>query len=408
MKPVCKEEKCTACGACQAVCPKKCIFEQMKDDDSWYMGIDEEQCIKCNLCKCVCPNEKFPELYTPQKSFAAWAFSDEIHRNAASGGVVSSIYEYAVFQNMYFAGVKLNNKFEAKYEISNDISAIAEYRNSKYTFSHMGNIYQEVEKVLAYGSDVIFVGLPCQVAAMRNYIDMKEHTGTMYTIDLVCHGTPPPIYLQQHIEYIAGKIGKMPQKCFFRDAKFNTSNYAYTLYMHNSEKPIYKKYVNEDDTYQIGYHKALIYQEVCYRCKYAQRNRAGDLTLGDYSGLGSMAPYKHKRKKVSCLIINTEKGKHLIDKLQDENILCLHERPLVEPMEGIAQFNHPLSKGAEYEKFKNSYKDKKNFDKAAEEAFRRLIKVNKIKMFFHCREVKKICTKILPQGIKDKIRKYYD
>lgn len=79
--------------------------------------------------------------------------------------------------------------------------------------------------------DVLFIGLPCQVAAIKNLVRITTVKGNLITVDLVCHGTPPPIYLQQHIKAIELKQKQKFTKCFFRDAKFDTSNFAYASYI---------------------------------------------------------------------------------------------------------------------------------------------------------------------------------
>ena len=46
------EEKCTACGACLAVCPSGALAQ---DRESWEVVFDPEQCIGCELCIPACP-----------------------------------------------------------------------------------------------------------------------------------------------------------------------------------------------------------------------------------------------------------------------------------------------------------------------------------------------------------------
>lgn len=54
-------------------------------------------------------------------------------------------------------------------------------------------------------------------------------------VDIICHGTPNPDYLKSHVAAVAG--GEKVEKCFFRDANFDTSKFAYTLYKHASTDP---------------------------------------------------------------------------------------------------------------------------------------------------------------------------
>lgn len=66
------------------------------------------------------------------------------------------------------------------------------YRNSKYVYSDAGNIYYEVGKNLVNQRGVLFIGLPCQVAALKKYLFVKKISlELLFTVDIVCHGTTP-------------------------------------------------------------------------------------------------------------------------------------------------------------------------------------------------------------------------
>lgn len=64
-----------------------------------------------------------------------------------------------------------------------------------------------------------------------------------------------------------------------------------------------------------------IYRENCYSCKYAGKDRVGDITIGDFWGIeqehpnylvkngGSINP----KLGVSCILVNNSNGKDLID-----------------------------------------------------------------------------------------------
>ena len=44
---------------------------------------------------------------------------------------------------------------------------------SKYTFSFMGNISEDIADILKNGKPFVFIGLPCQVAAVKKYAEIK-------------------------------------------------------------------------------------------------------------------------------------------------------------------------------------------------------------------------------------------
>lgn len=96
MRSICTPADCTACGACENICPKQCVTRHMRDDDSWYLEIDDDQCVNCHMCDVVCPNKTSPKLNMPEKAFAVWANDPEEHRTSASGGIAAALYRYAL------------------------------------------------------------------------------------------------------------------------------------------------------------------------------------------------------------------------------------------------------------------------------------------------------------------------
>ena len=72
---------------------------------------------------------------------------------------------------------------------------------SKYVKSNPIGIYSKIEEHLKAKEKVLFIGLPCQVAGLKNYIKRldKSFQDNLYTVDLICHGTPSPRLLEQFL-----------------------------------------------------------------------------------------------------------------------------------------------------------------------------------------------------------------
>lgn len=340
MSAVCSKESCNMCGACMAICPKKCI-EGKRDGQLWYADSDENTCVNCGLCKKVCSNITTPDWKKSECVYAAWDNNAEERKESASGGIAAAMYRYAIKKGMYIVGVELDDNYEAHFKMSNDAKSILKFRNSKYTYSYMGDVYTRIEEVLRKNKGIVFVGLPCQVAGLQNYLDAKKLSqDKLITIDLICHGTPLPEYLSEHIQAIGKKYGKEPRECSFREVKCGTENFVFSL-KDSSGKLFYKKIVESDDLYQIGYHRGWIYRENCYHCQFAQKQRCGDFTIGDYSGLGKVESFNKPKDKVSSFFINTEKGKAFLQEMQKDNVFYLEERNMLEPYTYDPQLSHP-------------------------------------------------------------------
>lgn len=401
MKSVCDPNACFACSACENICPKQCIVRHQRDDSSWFMEIDESKCINCKLCEQICPNVSGFISHPVSEAYAAWSSDSVIHKTAASGGIASEIYRYAAEKGWFFCGVGLDSAGNALFSITKDVADIEKFRNSKYTFSFMNDIYQKIVEQLKNEQTVVFVGLPCQVAALKNYAIKNRCERNLISVDLVCHGTPSPEYLKQHIQYVSNKAKKEVSECYFRDSSFGTNSFAFTAYTKQEQRPFYVKYVDQDDNYQIGYHKAIIYRECCYRCKFAQNSRCGDITLGDYHGLGQESRYEHEKNEVSVVLINTEVGRTLINEMRQQERIVAYARPIAEPLKHERQLNGPSVAPLERESFLKYFKDEKNFDRAANLSFENIKKKNKLRRMFPIHKLKQFVVKMIPRRLKE-------
>lgn len=397
MRPVCSAETCTMCGACTKLCPKSCIQDRFIDG-KWYMAIDETKCVACGRCAKVCPNLSRVPKSQPGQAYASWASDPRLRRESASGGVAAAIYQWSAENGVWFAGVMMDERFEAHFRLSRDPADIRQFQNSKYTFSFMDNILMEIDSVLAKGDKVVFVGLPCQAAAVQRFVELKKRNRkNLWIVDLVCHGTPLPSHFKEHINAIEQKRCVRYARCSFRDPQYGTHNFKLTL--SGNEAQGYVKSVKSDDCFQIGYHNAFIYRTCCYQCQYASRERVSDLTLGDYHGLGEEAPYQGEKEKVSCVLVNTLRGGELMDELTATQRLKAFERPLQEPLRHDPQLNHPSIGGEGWKRFEEAFGKCLNFEEAACEAFHETIWKNRVYSALRIGELKRAVKSVLPASM---------
>ena len=247
-------------------------------------------------------------------------------------------------------------------ENESDIKAV---QNSKYTFSDTAGIYKVVKQKLQAGISVLFIGVPCQVAGLYGFL--KKEYDNLTTVDIICHGMPSATYLEQHIKSIEDKKKEYTHQLFFRDPKYYTYTFTFTL-KNIKGKEFYNKKVLTRDNYQLGYHRALIYRENCYSCNYARKERISDLTIGDFSGLGRFAPFEYDKHNVSCILENTDKGAALLKKLK--GVLLMYERPACEAFEVEKQLKSPSAKHNGRYCFEQVYNKTHDYVKASNAALK--------------------------------------
>ena len=295
MKTVCLENDCVGCKACVDVCPKNAIAV-IDSLISYNALIDESLCVKCDMCHQICQNNNAITLLDSKVWKQGWA-DDNIRKRSSSGGIASAIIS-AFIKNggVVCSCIFKDGKFGFAFSETEEDSS--KFRGSKYVKSDPEGIYKQIKKKLVSGIKVLFLGLPCQVAAVKLYIGDK-YAEELYTVDLICHGTPSPQILEKFLN-VYGRSLKSIEDISFR------SKTAFRVHVdYDSLVPL-----GVQDTYTFAFLTSLDYTENCYRCRYAQSKRIADITLGD--SWGSDLPIEERRKGVSLILCQTEKGKELL------------------------------------------------------------------------------------------------
>lgn len=362
---ICNHDKCTGCSACKDVCPKQCITMQPDELDALHPVVDESVCINCGLCEKTCPNNRELSYKLPHKVWATWSNDKETRRTSASGGIACELYRYWIKNGGVATGVVYNRDEGCHFILLEKESDIKAVQNSKYTFSDTAGIYKVVKQKLQAGVPVLFIGVPCQVAGLYGFL--KKEYENLTTVDIICHGMPPVAYLKQHVEHIEKQKNELTSSLYFRDPKYYTYTFTFTL-KNSAGKEFYNKKVLTRDNYQLGYHRALIYRENCYSCNYARKERISDLTIGDFSGLGRFAPFEYDKHNVSCILENTDKGAALLKNLK--GALSMYERPASEAFEVEKQLKSPSVKHSGRSIFEKVYHKTRNYELASNAALK--------------------------------------
>lgn len=389
-----EQNLCTGCGACAFKCPRNCISMQEDIVGQIYPIIDKIRCIECHSCETTCPILNEPILYKSQKAYAAWSNDVEERRTSASGGIAIEMYKKAVSDGWLAIGAVQNSDFSVTHKVTDRIDELSAFKNSKYVFSDAYAVFSKIKKTIAQGQKIIFIGLPCQVAALRK---LFKDDNNLLLVEVICHGTTPYSYLKQHVDMLSMKTGKVAVRMSFRDPTVFTYTYTFTLY-DSKGKMFYAKRTKDGDTYQFGYHRAVTYRENCYHCKFARSERNADITIADYHGLGLVEQCSFTHEKVSLILENSDKGSFFVKNLISCGFIHAEQRPINEPFLGESQLRHPTYKNKYRLIFeKNIKKTRGDFESAIQKSFKKYCRDRIIStiLLFPKKVVRKVKEKIL-------------
>lgn len=322
-------KKCYGCSACVQICPKKAIT--MKPDSitgSLYPNVNTELCILCGLCLKACPLEYAPEP-SILKTFAAISNCTD-PRKSASGGAFSALATKFLENGGIVYGSALlfeNNQIIIKHIGINAEENLHLLQGSKYVQSDINGVYSEIEASLKENKTVLFSGTPCQVAGLKSYLGKSyEH---LFLVEIVCHGVPSSQFFNDYIKSIENRTGKTIIDFSFRDKSEGWKLHGKILLKDDKGNIESRFFEPSDSSYYKLFLDGVTYRENCYSCPYASKNRAGDITLGDFWNIDLVHPELlsvnggvfEERKGISCLVINNSKGEELISKYNDA-LIC--------------------------------------------------------------------------------------
>lgn len=305
-------EQCTGCGACVKKCPKEAIL--FNDDSEGFPTpvIDNSKCINCGLCNRVCPAIHMPETHGIQESYAAQIIDETILMDSTSGGVFTALSRVVFRQSGVVYGCIWDKNYNAVICRAETEEGIQPMRGSKYVWSYAAAVFPEIEEMLNEGRTVMFSGLPCQVAGLKNYL-MRDYE-TLFTIDFLCSGSPSPMAFQKYLDTICHTSDKDKLNLKFRDK----NPYGVGVHItYTGKRKASRLSEHISNSYYYSFFSHLIDRRSCYKCPYGTDLRISDITIGDYWGVSNYHQGMDVRAGISALMVNSDKGKVYLNSIKD-------------------------------------------------------------------------------------------
>lgn len=300
-----KKQLCFQCGTCESICPKNSIVMKLNENKGLiYPEVDMETCIDCGKCVKVCPVNNIDiniENHILRKNDIVNIYSavdDLIFEKSTSGGLVTSIISYLfdkkIINKAIVSGMDKDNPINSK-----------PYIISKKEELKPNSIYQPValNQVLKDISDedrIAYVGLPCHIRGLNQYINMNKKLKNTFVIKigLICtigrglNGTK----LALHKHGI--------KKESVTSLKYRTGAHPSRMVVNNKNKIGMGEY--------LKYIDFLFYPKGCSYCNDIFNDEC-DIAVGD--------PWGKVDKKAAMAIVQNKNFKYILDNMENKGYI---------------------------------------------------------------------------------------
>ena len=347
------KENCYGCGACENICPANAIIMRPDDDGFLYPHIDSGSCKECGRCEGVCISRKKPDDgQKPLAVYAAVNRKKSMLKTSASGGVFAALAKSVIEKGGVVFGCAYNENLKAEHICIRAEADISKLQGSKYVQSNMNDCFPKAKKHLEAGRTVLFTGTPCQVAGLKSYLNREYDK--LITVDLVCHGVPSAAFLKGYIHWLELKLQGQVTGINFRDKSKGWGLLQGITYQ--KKGVVHKKLISPVLSCYYGYFiNGDIYRESCYICQYANENRQGDFSMGDFWGIKEIHPEIDAKAGVSVLLVNSRKGMKMMESLSGR--LHLTETTFAQAKAGNGQLRKPTSRSPNREAILKTFRE---------------------------------------------------
>lgn len=351
MTNISKIHNCYGCGVCATVCAKKIISISLNKDGFYEPHIeDADKCTNCGICLDVCAFNN-PDLSLSErkiKSWAAWSNDEDVRRKCSSGGIGFELGKQLIERGYHAVGCRYDIKEQrAEHYIATTVDDFIQSIGSKYIQSYTADAFRQIQRK---GQKYLVTGTPCQIDSFRRMIRKFHCEDNFILMDFFCHCVPSMWAWKAYIKMLEPKIGKVTYASWRNKYEYGWHDSwlmgvdgektskpvdwhdSYNLLIRGKKSFIQSRMSQGNLFYKFFLGDLCLGPQCEKDCKYKYDQSSADIRIGDLWG----ETYKEDQKGVSALVAFTDKGRKIIEGLQDVTLI---EHPFEVVAEGQMKKN---------------------------------------------------------------------
>lgn len=310
-----RREDCCGCNACGDVCPRSAIRFSSDDEGFLNPSVDKALCVNCGLCDKVCPMQHIDVLRQAAgnkkpEMCAAINCNLETRFDSTSGGIFSALAEHIFAQGGFVGGAVWDGSFNIHQIITDQLDDLPKLRSSKYAQSDAQGFYKAVKDAVETGKEVLVCGTPCQMVALRTFLDTKKTYPNLTIVDFICRGINSPLVMRRYIEMMERQNGS---KVIAIKQKSKELGWHRLTTKFSFDNGIVRYDPKEESYFMRGYLMSNAFcRPSCYECHFKGFPRLADITLGDcWEAVNSLTGEFNNDTGTSIVLCNTDRGREI-------------------------------------------------------------------------------------------------
>ena len=293
--------KCTQCGVCLSVCPRKAISSH-RGGQIYNIKVDDTLCIKCGLCVSSCASNLLPisspeaKLVNNGQCYLAYNADKTVRSFASSGGFCRTIINEALalrlVDSAYSLAYSSGNEEELSGKWFTSVPPTNDLPQSIYRVVLWG---EHILEMPDYAQRILLVGLPCQLRAANAILKRKNPSLDIVNVAILCRKTKTLGFSK----YIARMCGN--GKASLRSIRYRGEGWPGAMRVDGSARSI-----------GFVYHAFCWNLQGCRRC-FDSYYIEGDFTVGDPWEIVERSSDENGQ---SLLFVHSNRGKTILEKME--------------------------------------------------------------------------------------------